>query len=118
MSNNPPVCHIPPVQPKTQPQPVNLPSVSPVTNPTPGNLQNAVNQLRTIVNYISGRQGPRGPQGASNAPSKPARWQEFHRTEEPVTITDPTSGASVTFSRINQLVMHDQVTGESWTWNR
>ena len=117
-----PVCHVAPVTPRTQPSPVALPSVAPVINPTPQNLQQAVNQLIQIIQLIGGQQrGAAGSFGSKQAPPqkpKPNRWQEFHRVEEQVTVKDPNSEATITFNRLNQLVMHDQVTGESWTWDR
>ena len=121
MANTPPVCHIPPVPPRTQPHPINLPAIPPVTNPSLQVLANAVNAIRTVVMYLSGQQPTQGGgriESPKNKEPKPTRWIEASRRTEDVTITDPNSGASITFTRINQLTMHDHITGEAWTWNR
>lgn len=122
MSATPPICHIPPVTPKTQPEPLAIPSIPPA-DATIASLQRSVNTMRLVINYITGRQGPQGPAGKAGDPAKPkpARWIEDGRVETVVRIfqnNDKTSQNWVDVKQINQLRMKDGVTGESWTWDR
>lgn len=122
-----PVCHIPPTTTVTnQPAPQQLPSI-PAASPTIASLMETVNRMRSVINYITGRQGPEGPQGRAGTaaqpakPPKPPRWSEVSRTESTQRIyqnNDHTSSNYVDVKSINQLKMRDSVTGEGWTWDR
>lgn len=119
-----PVCHIPPTTTVTdQPAPQQLPSI-PAALPTIASLMETVNRMRSVINYITGRQGPQGPQGTAGTPAKPPkppRWSEVSRTESTQRIyqnNDHTSSNYVDVKSINQLKMRDSVTGEGWTWDR
>lgn len=117
-----PVCHIPPDTVIDQPGPIALPSIPPA-QPNLQSLMNTVNQMRLVINYLSGRQGPQGPKGKSgdNAKAKPARWTEAGRVVEIERVyqnNDRSSPNYIDVQRINQLRMRDGVTGESWTWDR
>lgn len=125
-----PVCHIPPETTVTdQPGPQTLPSI-PVAQPNIQSLQNTINRMREVLNYITGRQGPRGAMGEPGRPgqpgkpaekSKPARWAETARQKTTVRIyqnNDKTSQNWVDVERITGLTMTDSVTGEKWSWDR
>lgn len=118
MSAVAPVCHIPPKTPNNQPAPVNLPAIPPAGN-TIASLQATVNIMRQVIMLLAGQQGSPGQNGTSATPPKPARWTEQSRQTETVRIFDPNDkSVFVDVERINKLIMHDGVTGESWTWNR
>lgn len=118
-----PVCHIAPVAPDPNKTGTLLPSV-PVARPDLNSLVNAVNAMRIVLNYLSGRQGPNRTSGpTNNATSKKdqGRWIENARvvdTERVYQNNDPTSQNYVDVQRINSLTMKDTVTGEQWRWDR
>lgn len=117
-----PVCHIPPANTTAKPQPVDIPGVGPPAQPTLQSLQQTVNNLRQIIMFITGQQGPAGQNG-SNAKSKPARWVEDKPSRVTNTVrvfqnNDTTSKNFVDIETIDGVTMKDGVTGESWKWTR
>lgn len=126
MSNGAPVCHIPPVVPANQPNPVNLPSIPPA-QATIASLQATVNAMRYVVMYMSGQQGFQGQQGQQGkqgqppTPPKAPRWAEVKasRVTETVRVFNPSDKTQfVDIQQINQITMKDSVTGNTWQWSR
>lgn len=120
MTAQPPICHVPPVTPQTQPGPVSLQSIPPA-QPNIASLVATVNAMRQTIIFLSGQQGRRGQQGApgNSQKSPPARWTEAGRTTEKVKVYNPDDKTQfVEVERINSLQMKDGITGESWSWNR
>ena len=95
-------------------------------------LYSTVDALVNTVRALAG-QGP-DPNNASRGSSKTApknnqknnqkdnqkntaRFIEKSRTTQQVTVKDTSSGATLTYTQITQLVMQDTVTGETWQWN-
>jgi hypothetical protein len=122
MSAIPPVCHIPPVTPTTQPSPLNLPSIPPAVA-TLQSLAATVNAMRQVVIVLAGQQGRPGVPGPQGQPGKSSKgtWSETSRAEETVKIyqnNDPSTGNFVEVKQINKLVMSNKDTGQNWTWNR
>jgi hypothetical protein len=93
----------------------------PEVDGTSQGLENTVAALVYNVRQLSGQKPDTGSNSASTKkqPTKgqTGRFVEISRATQSVTVSDPTSGASVTFEQITQLVMQDTVTGEQWTWN-
>lgn len=115
-----PVCHIPPTSTVANPSVKNVPGVAAPAQATLQSLQSTVNNLREIIIYLTGQQGPAGKAAPK---SKPARWTE----NQPARITattrifqnnDKTSPNFVDVETINGITMKDGVTGESWNWKR
>lgn len=88
-----------------------------------GTQQGLINVVQALVNNVRqlGGQQP-DPQNSSSTSSNPSkkkgqgRFQEINRKTEKVTITDPDSGASLTYNQITLLTLQDTVTKEQWTW--
>jgi hypothetical protein len=80
------------------------------------------NSNADIQPFLSPGKGPSKTQQNSKDNKKKnqnsARFIEVSRQTKETTITDPNSGASVTFTDITQLIMQDTVTKEQWVWNR
>lgn len=125
MSATPPICHIPPVTPKTQPGPVNMPSIPPA-GPTIPQLLATVNAMRQVIIILSGQlaagpQGPRGAQGAAGTSGAKGTWNEQSRTTETVKVfqnNDPSTGNFVEVEQVNSLNMVNKDTGQTWKWTR
>lgn len=117
MTAVPPVCHIPPVQPTTQPQPVNLPSIPPA-QPNVQSLADTVNQMRQLLMYLAGQIAKNASNG-TGARSQVARWSEASRTTSNVRVYNPNDKTQyVDVEQINTLTMKDGITGDAWTWHR
>ena len=54
--------------------------------------------------------------GAGGTKKKVGKYTEISRSTEDVTVTDPNTGATLTYTQITQLVMRDTETNELWTW--
>lgn len=120
MSNVGPVCHIPPANTPADPQAKNIPGIPEPAQANVQSLQHTVNQLRQIIIFMSGQQGPAGSNGAA---PKPARWTEDKpaRTTQKTRVfqnNDPTSQNWVDVETITGVSMKDGVTGESWKWTK
>lgn len=120
-----------------QPAPPGVPAV-PQYDGTDQGLTATVNRLVDVVNRITGnvpkKTNTNGP-GIKTNPNKKSgpgkntqdkkdqdkkdkpRFTELTRNTETVTVTDPVSGATLTYQQITKLVMQDSVTGEQWEWN-
>lgn len=122
MSNGP-VCHIPPVTTADQPGPKSLPAIPPA-QPNLASLTATVNAMRTVIMLFTGQAGPRGQQGRQGSAGKPApsgSWRQKSIDVETVKIfqnNDPTTGNFVTVQRVNRLVMGNDQTNQTWTFNR
>lgn len=113
----------------TQNQSTNQPSAPvlqgiPELDGTSQGLENTVaaliNNVRALSGQVSTNANNLSPQQSSTQSSKKTKlgsFVEISRQTQSVTITDPNSGASVTFKQITQLVLQDTVTQETWTWN-
>lgn len=117
-----PVCHIPPVVPKSITTPNNLPGV-PIAQPNLASLTDTVNRLRQLVLILSGQQGVDGPQAFGNniKPDKDKKgtWIEQSRQTETVKVYNPDDRTQfVEIERVNRLVMNNKDTGQRWTWDR
>lgn len=89
-------------------------------------VQALVDNVRTLSNQIPGNNNTvnqssgtttKQQTNAQKKQSQIARFTELSRQTQQVTVTDPSSGASLTYTQITQLVMQDNVTKELWTWN-
>lgn len=117
-----PVCHIPPVEPSTQPTPQNLPGI-PLASPNLQSLTHTVNAMRQVIMIMSGQMGVQGRPGAPGKDGKntdaKATWTERNRSTEKVKIFNPSDKTQfVEVERINQLEMRNKDTGQTWTWHR
>lgn len=77
--------------------------------PPPNNSRGNVSLFKTKQDPNTKKKQDKGKLG---------RFIEVSRTKTPTTVTDPNSGASVTFNQITQLKFRDNVTGETWEWNQ
>lgn len=121
----------------TQPDVTLLPYIPPVPLNLPPDLSGLANMLdamRQVTNQLSGARpassegsNPRrkndGQADKNDSTSKkkntPVRFQETQRVTEQVRIYNPQDHTQyVDILQINKLVMQDQVTGETWEWNR
>lgn len=117
-----PVCHIPPVVPKSITTPNNLPSI-PLAQPNIASLVSTVNQMRQLIQIISGQLPTMpGPQGGFNTKpdkDKKGTWVEQSREVETVKVYNPDDKEQfVEIERVNRLVMNNKDTGQRWTWER
>lgn len=124
-----PVCHIAPVapdQPNTSPDAI--PAIPPAT-PDIQSILRTVNALRQAMNVLTGKQsgtdGQNGftPQinGFVSSSNNKVQWTEQSRKMEKVKVyqnNDPSTGNFVEVERINQLVMVNKATGQTWSWDR
>jgi hypothetical protein len=121
MSAQAPICHIPPVTTTTQPGPVNLPSIPPA-QPNLASLAATVNAMRQVIMILVGDQGAQGRPGANGKDANAkGQWSETKRVTQTVKVyqnNDPSTGNFVEVQQINQLVMGNKATGQTWTWNR
>lgn len=87
---------------------------------TVGALVDAVNRLTgngpPTNNIIKPQPGTTKPSNQKKEKGKPGRFTEVSRTTKSVTVTDPVSGASLTYDDIVGLKFKDNVTGETWEW--
>lgn len=87
---------------------------------TMGALIDAVNRLTgngpPTNNIIRPQPGTTKPTNQKKEKGKPGRFTEVSRQKTPITVTDPNSGASLTYNQITKLTMKDNVTGETWEW--
>jgi hypothetical protein len=108
-----------------------IPAV-PVYDGTPEGLVATVGAMVEAVNRLTGN----GPPDNNTDPNKSfsfkvkqqskkdakkknkQRFVEVARSLKEVTVTDPNSGASVTYEDIVKLTMQDTVTGETWEWTQ
>jgi hypothetical protein len=116
MSTVGPVCHIPPATSASLPGPKNLPNVPPA-EPNIQSLVATVNALRQLVIILSGQQGS-GGSISSKAPS--GSWSQKSIQTETVKVyqnNDPSTGNFVEVQRVTQLVMGNNATQQTWTYN-
>ena len=121
-----------------QPGPPSLPTV-PQFDGTDQGLKTTVDRLVDTVNKLTGNYHKSGNNtGGAKLKTNPSkkgpgkntekkakedkskdkqRFTELSRNTENVTVTDPVSGASLTYQQITKLTMQDTVTGEIWEWN-
>lgn len=128
MARKAPVCHIAPPVPLGDPGPVNAEFIPEARDMA--SLIAAVNALRRIAQRNSGgfggpRPGTGLPLGGSTGAStkeekkKQGRWSEQTRKTEKVKITNPDDPSQfVEIERINQIIWKDNVSGETFVWNR
>jgi hypothetical protein len=107
-----------------------VPSI-PALDGTQAGLEATVSIMATAVRLLAGQiprtnntggggvktQQGKNPQDQKPKPKAPVpRFIEFSRRTEKVTVTDPVSGAFLTYNQITNLVMQDTVTKETWDW--
>ena len=120
-----PVCLVQPVIDKTQPPSVDMPSIPQATDLASAIA--AINALsmamRTVVRRLP--PPPIQPQGGTTLtttkkkPPPLGRWNQVQRITEQVKVTNPNDPTQfVIIDRINNLVMRDSNTGETWVWKR
>jgi hypothetical protein len=122
-----PVCLIPTVTQVPPPAAVGLPAI-PVPEPNFPSVVNTLVAMKQAIEQLSGQNnnvkgGSNGFQIKNNKKQqkKPpqGRWVETNRVTAPVRIFNPTDQSQyVDVLRINQLTFTDNVTGETWIWNR
>jgi hypothetical protein len=120
MAATPPVCHIPPVTQTTQPGPQALPNIPPA-QPTIASLTATVNALRQLVMILAGQQGPQGPNGAQGKAAPAGSWKQKSISTSKVKVyqnNDPSTGVFVEVQRIDNLVMGNSDTNQTWTFQR
>lgn len=119
-----PVCHVPsgPSDPNTPT--INLTNI-PVAQPNLQSLTNVVNALRAALQTMTNQNERDNGTGTQNNfktnDRKKVQWTEQSRRVEKVRVfqnDDKTSDNWIDIERINQLVMVDKKTGQTWTWNR
>lgn len=130
MSNQGPVCHVPPANQSANPQVHDLPGLGGPPQPTIASLVRAVTDLQRVVKSLSGQVQPIRPSdntGSNGFKTKEdkkkddSRWSEEGRVTEKKKIyqnNDKTSDNWIEVEQINQLKMRDKVTGEHWAWDR
>jgi|SRR6185312_6962614 len=116
---DPTVCHIPPVTPKNQPQPVNIPSIPPA-QPDLQSLVHTVNTMRQVLQTITNQiTTVNNTGGTISSPSAPGSFTESKRVTETVRVFqngDKTSENWVDVEQTNQLIM--KAGKQTWTYNR
>lgn len=124
MATEAPVCHLPPVVDIPQPAPTVMPSIPPATL-DPSSMLAAIQALTAGFQLLTGQQQQRGGapgqdgQPGQSAKSKKGDWQEQSRRTAKVRVTNPQDETQfVDVQVINQLVMVNATTGETWVWNR
>src|SRR4051812_41436011 len=117
-----PVCHIPPASTRVDPVPVGMPAIPPA-QANLHSLVNTVNAMRQVIMILSGQQGTQGRPGAPGKDGKAnntkGTWIEHSRVMEQKKIfqnNDPSSANWVIVDRLNQLVMRNKDTGQTWSW--
>jgi hypothetical protein len=120
------VCHIPPKTIITEKVPVDIPAVPPPAQATLQSLQQTVNTLRQIIIIITGQQAGNGqPQRSSGGSvgSTPQPGGSFAQTSVTMATqrvfqnNDPTSQNFVDVQYVQQLVMGNNATRSTWTYN-
>ena len=118
-----PVCHIPPVTTITPKTPVAIPAVPPPAQATLASLQQTINTLRQIIIIITGQQANNGQpqQGTLNTQAQPggsfAQVSVTMATQRVFQNNDPNSGNFVDVQYVQQLVMGNNATKSTWTYN-
>src|ERR1700761_4003716 len=132
MSDTPvgPVCHLnpPAINPNTQPSNIpGIPGPVPQTNNAATNDQLAalLNALRAamlaLLNQLNHGNNAAGGVLQSPKPQQSAQWTQKSIQTSKVKVfqnNDPTSSNWVEIEQINQLVMSQASTGQTWQWNR
>lgn len=117
-----PVCHIAPVTVTTPKVPSPIPSIPPPAQPTLQSLTATVNTLRQIIMIITGQNGTNGTNG-TNGSSKNSPGGSFQQTsvttvqQRVYQNNDPTSQNYVDVAYVKQLVMGNNSTKSTWTYN-
>ncbi len=126
-----PACKIPAAQPSFATKASNFPPV-PVANDLASALA-AINAMRQILfqllnmlnsqNNLGNGYGPGSPFAGTSNPGSRGQNPNFvevpgSRSVEKVTITDPVSGASVTFNQITGVTFKDAASGQTLTWGQ
>lgn len=121
MTDQAPVCHIPPTTTTDQPHPVNMPAIPPA-QPNLQSLVNTVNAMRQTIIILMGQQGAQGRAGAAGKDSSAkGTWSESSRVTSKVKIyqnNDKSTGNFVEVEQINKLTMTNKDTKQTWTWQR
>jgi hypothetical protein len=118
-----PVCHIAPVTTITPKVPVDIPAAPPPAQATLASLQQTVNTLREIIIITTGQQGWNGQPGANGSPGQPAPGGSFKQTSVTMQTqrvyqnNDPSTGNYVDVQYVSQLVMGNNSTKSTWTYN-
>lgn len=125
MSDQGPVCHVPPANLPGNPQSHNLPGLGSV-QPNIPSLVRAVQDLQRAVRVLAGQVNPIVPGATSNGfkskqdkPTDQGRWIEQDRVTETVRVFNPQDHDQyVDVQQINKLTMRDPITKETWVWDR
>lgn len=129
MARKAPVCHIAPPVPPGDPDAVDA-EFLPEARDLPSLIALANALRRTALRDRGGFGGPRPgstalpPGGSTGATTKEekkkqGRWVEQTRQTEKVKVTNPDDpSVFVEIERINQIIWKDNVTGETFLWNR
>lgn len=114
-----PVCHIAPVTVTTPKVPSPIPSIPPPAQPTLQSLTATVNTLRQIIMIITGQNGTNGTNGSSkNSPGGSFQQTSVTTVQQRVyQNNDPTSQNYVDVAYVKQLVMGNNSTKSTWTYN-
>jgi hypothetical protein len=127
MPTEAPVCHLPPIVDVPQPAPTTLPAIPQATS-DPESLLAAIQALTAGYNQLAGMldQRPQSVNGVDGQPGAPGQkgksggnWTEQSRQVKTIRVFNPNDKTQfVDVQVINQLVMIDQSTSKTWTWNR
>lgn len=123
-----PVCHIPPKTTTFAKTPVPIPAIPPPAQPTLASLVATVNTLRQIIMITTGQNGTNGQNGqnggnggAGGVASPPGgSFQQTSVTNQTVRVfqnNDPTSDNWVDVQYVSQLVMGNNATRSTWTYD-
>lgn len=114
-----PVCHIPPKTVAVVKNPVPIPAVPPPAKATLASLQYTVNQLREIINIITGQQGNNGSSGSISSPAGGSFTQTSvqYKSVRVYQNNDVNSPNFVDVQYVSKLVMGNNSTKSTWTYN-
>jgi hypothetical protein len=120
MSNGP-VCHIPPATTAAQtPDPQPLPAIPPA-QANIASLTATVNAMRNVVLILAGLNGTPGPAGAKGKDAPAGSWtqSDIQTSKKKVYQNDdPSTGIFVEVLQVDRLVMKNDATRQTWTFNR
>jgi hypothetical protein len=108
-----PVCNVNPQPPVPSAKAPTLPTV-----PNASDLNSALQAIKVLTQIVRQLAG-QIPRNNININTNPGGFTELiqYRTYQNQTVTDPSSGASVTFRQITGMVFQDPTTGGYWSWN-
>ncbi len=125
MSDQGPVCHIPPPNQPANPQSRDIPGLGAPPGNDLNSIRKSIKDLQDVVRLLAGQIQKLDPTGSNGFKTKEdkkkddGRWSEAARVVETVRVYNPNDREQyVDVEQINQLKMRDKVTGEQWTWDR